>query len=725
MKRLQPVVALWRKPRTRLVFGAGVVGFIGMGIGGFVGSWTRACAGRNCPSIAEFVGYQPQQSIKFYAADGRLLEDLGLQSRTVLPLDEMSVAIPAAFMSIEDKRFYEHNGVDIIRFFGALQRNILTMSYGEGFSSITQQTARNIFPDRLPSEKAISRKVREVQVALELERTFSKERILELYLNQIFMGGSAHGVEAASQRYFGKSARDVNVAEAATLAAMAQRPNAFDPRRFPQRITERRNLTLNLMRNEGYLTPEEAEYWKGYPLRVSSREDYSGVAPYFVEWVRQQLYDRLGADMYTTGYRVYTTLDVDIQIAAEQALEDQLQAIEAGRPSGPEGGALEYPHQTYQEYLESVDGRPPQLTNTPYLQGALVTLDTDGNVRAMVGGRHFNESEFNRATQGERQAGSTFKPFVYSAAIRSGKPGSYIVDDAPISVMQNDSLPWEPQNFEGHFRGPRTLRRGLTSSTNLIAIRLGLELGVDAVVGEARAYGLSTSIPRVPSIFIGAASVHLMELASAYTSFASLGVRARPIGILRVEDADGNIILEQSPRRQRVMPPDEAWILTDMLEDVVTRGTAALPVRVRGELPYNIPAGGKTGTTNDGRDTWFMGFTPELVTGVWIGFDLKQRITSGSFGGGTLAAPVFASYMKDVYSRRTVPEPWKTPNDLIARSVDLVTGYLATDFCPRAEKYVEWFIPGTEPREHCPIHLPRFGITALPGGAGNQTHVGN
>lgn len=722
--RMEPLVALWRKPKTRLVLGTGAIGVIGLGFGGAIGSWTRACAGQNCPSISEFDQYRPQQSIKFYAADGRLIEDLGLQSRTVLPLSEMSTAIPAAVLAIEDKRFYRHNGLDVIRFFGALKAVILSRSFSEGFSSITQQTARNIFPDRLPSEKTISRKVREVLVALKLERTYTKERILELYLNQVFMGGPAYGVEAASQRYFGKSARDVNVAEAATLAAMIQRPNAYDPRRNPEGLTRRRNLVLNLMRDSHYLTPREADHWKAYPLEVSSRANYSGVAPYFVEWVRQQLYERLGGAMYTKGYEVYTTLDLDMQMAAEQSLEDQLVAIENGHPSGPNGPRYPYPHMTYQQYYESVDGRPPKLTDTPYLQGALVTLSTDGHVLAMVGGRHFDESEFNRATQGERQAGSTFKPFVYSAAIRAGKPASYIIDDEPISPMQDDSMPWEPQNFEGDFRGPTTLRKGLRTSRNLVAIRLGLELGVSAVVGEARNYGLSTPIPRFPSVFIGSASVQLLEMASAYTAFASLGERASPVGILRVEDADGNIVLEPTPRKQRVLDHDRAWILTDMLRDVVDAGTAYLPVRQRGRLPYSIPAGGKTGTTNDGADTWFLGFTPEMVTGVWIGFDLKRRITSGSIGGGLLAAPVFASYMGEVYSRRAAPSAWPTPSSLIARSVDMVTGYLATDFCPPAERYVEWFVPGTEPTEPCPIHLPRFGITALPGGAGNQRHGG-
>jgi len=720
-ERWQWVRRILRHRTTRVVALAGTLSMVGLGTGVAWGSWTRACAGQSCPSIREFDRYTPAQSIKFYAADGRLIQDLG-QSRTVLPLSEMSIAIPAAFLAIEDKRFYQHHGIDIIRFFGALRTNILQMEYAEGFSSITQQLARNIFSERLPSEKAISRKVREMQVALELERTYPKERILELYLNQIFLGGPAYGVEAASQRYFGKSAREVNVAEAATLAAMTQRPNAFDPRRYPEAITRRRNLVITLMREQGYLTEEEADYWKAYPLRVSTRENYAGIAPYFVEWVRRQLIDRLGSSMYEKGYRVYTTLDLDMQIAAEQALEDQLELIEAGYPRGPGTFYQEYPWQTYQQYLESVDGRPGKLTDTPYLQGSLVTLDTNGYVRAMVGGRHFEESEFNRATQADRQPGSTFKPFVYSAAIRAGIPASHIIDDAPISIMNNDSMPWEPENYEQDFRGPMTLRQGLRRSRNLVAIKLGLELGVQTVLGEARAYGISTPIPEVPSMFIGSGSVRNIEMVSAYTAFATLGLRAQPLGILRVEDANGNIVLEPQVRRHRVMDREHEWIMTNMLSDVVRRGTGYRPIRERGKVPYSIPVAGKTGTTNDGADAWFIGFTPELVTGVWVGFDRAKRITSGSVGGALLAGPVFANFVNAVYDRRPAPVAWERPAALRARTVDQVTGYLATDFCPPAEKYTEWFVPGTEPTEFCPIHLPRFGISALPGGAAVQRH---
>jgi penicillin-binding protein 1A len=330
----------------------------------------------------------------------------------------------------------------------------------------------------------------------------------------------------------------------------------------------------------------------------------------------------------------------------------------------------------------------------------------------MVGGRNFAESEYNRATLALRQPGSTFKPFVYSAAVRANLPASYIIDDAPISIMQNDSMPWEPVNFELDYRGPMTLRQGLRQSRNLVAIRLGLELGVETVMGEALQYGLSSRMPAVPSSFIGSASVYPIEMVSAYTAFATLGMRAAPLGVLRVEDAAGNIVWEPRVAKTRVMERDRMWILNDMLTSVVNGGTGFTAIRQRGEVPYSIPIGGKTGTTNDGTDVWFIGFTPEMVAGVWIGFDQPTKIMANS-AGGLLAAPAFASFINEVYERRPHPPAWQRPSTLVAREVDRYTGYRATEGCPREEVYVEWFLPGTEPTERCPVHQFHFGISGL------------
>jgi penicillin-binding protein 1A len=684
------------------------VGCFGLGLGLAWGSWSRACAGGNCPSIGALDAYRPTEALKIYAADGRLLTSLGIERRTVVRLDELPPALPAAFVAVEDKRFFEHHGIDYRRFLGAVRANLVERRFAEGFSTITMQLARNVWGEKLPPTKSVVRKVREARVALEIERTYTKDKILELYLNQIFLGGSLYGVEAAAQNYFGKSAAQLNPAEAALLAGITRYPNYYDPRRNPDRALRRRNVALNLMRDEGYLSPEEAERWKAYPIEIRSRQDWGEVAPYFVEWVRQQVYARFGPATFERGYKVFTTLNLDMQRAAERALEDQLRAIESERYGL-------YKHRTYQQYLDA--GEPPgDDVMTPYLQGALITLDAaTGHVLAMVGGRDFQDSKYNRAVQSHRQAGSTFKPFVYSAAIRAGIPLSHIIDDAPVSRMQpGDSMPWEPQNYEGDFRGPMTLRRGLMLSRNLVAVRLGIELGVQAVRGEALRFGISTPVPPYESMFIGSAEVIPLEMVSAYTAFATLGVRAAPIGVLRVEDGDGEIVWEPQVRLDRVTEPEPAWLLTNALTDVVNRGTAYTAVRAAGG--FRLPAGGKTGTTNDGTDVWFIGFTPEMVTGVWIGLDQPQKIKARA-AGGVLAAPAWVTYMTDVYERRPAPADWRRPEGLVTREIDNTTGYRFTPFCPSQARDFEWFLPGTEPQEYCPIHPPfRGGITGSAGG---------
>ncbi|HET7040215.1 MAG TPA: PBP1A family penicillin-binding protein, partial [Gemmatimonadales bacterium] len=682
---------------------------LGLGTGVAWGSWTRACAGGNCPSIGALDAYRPTQALKIYAADGRLITSLGAQRRTVVRLEDLPPAVPAAFVAVEDKRFYQHGGVDYRRFVGALVKNVVERRFAEGFSTLTMQLARNVWDEKLPSTKSLQRKVREVRVALELERTYSKNRILELYLNQIFLGGSLYGVEAAAQNYFGKPAAQLNVAEAALIAGITQFPNYYDPRRHPDRALRRRNVVLNLMRDQGYLSAAEADRWKAYPVALSARQDFGELAPYFVEWVRQQVYARFGGATFEKGYRVYTTLDLDMQAAAERALEDQLTAIEEGKYGI-------YRHPTYQEYIEEHDQSADHAV-TPYLQGAIITMEADsGYVRAMVGGRDFTDSKFNRAVQAKRQAGSTFKPFVFSAAVRAGIPMSYIVDDAPISRMvPGDTMPWEPQNYEGDFRGPMTIHRGLILSRNLVAIGLGLQIGEQAVRGEALRYGISTDVPEYPSMFIGSASVIPLEMVSAFTAFATLGVRSSPVGILRVEDENGDIVWQPQVRRDRVMDPEPAWLLTNALVDVVRWGTAQRAVRLEGG--FTIPAGGKTGTTNDGTDVWFVGFTPELVTGVWIGLDQPQKIKARA-AGGLLAAPAWTTFMKEVYERRAAPALWPRPSGLIAFDIDNTTGYRFTPFCPSQARDIEWFLPGTQPTEYCPVHSTLFGHG--PGHSGGQ-----
>jgi penicillin-binding protein 1A len=697
----------WLSPRRRRNILVGAGAFVLFSSALLAGAWVRVCAGGACPSIAGLTNYDPDQASKLYAADGRLITDYGEQRRTVIPLKEMSPAVVAAFLAVEDRRFYRHHGIDWVRVFGAIKSTML--GHKQGFSTITMQLAGNLWPEQIDRRqrsgfKGITRKIREARMALEIERNYSKDKILELYLNQIELGPRAFGVEAVAQRYFGKSAKSLNVAEAAMLAALPKGPTVYNPRRRPGLAVQRRNFVISQMEDWNKLSHQSAEAWKAYPLALSSRSDFSGVAEYFVEYVRQILQARFGTDLYRAGYRIFTSLDLDMQLSSERAMEAQLEAIEDGS-LGP------YRHQTYRQYIDQKTETSADTDSgpfSPYLQGLMVTLDTSGYIRALVGGRDFEDSKWNRVTQAQRQAGSTFKPIVYSAAIRAGMPLSAIIEDSPVSVEIPGQTTWEPKNYDSKFEGPMTLREALYHSRNTVAVKVGLRLGEDAVVSEASTLGISTRIPRVPSIFIGSADVVPLELIAAYTAFAKLGVLATPQAILWVEDRQGQIVWKPEVKETRVMDPAHAWLILDALRDVVRQPTGTAHGAVVGRGRFSLPAGGKTGTTNDGMDVWFIGFTPDLVTGVWMGFD-KKTVIKGNAQGGLLAAPAWATMMRETYERRRAPAPWSMPDGVLSLDIDKSTGYLATPFCPRELVIREFYFPGTEPTERCPLHSPFRG----------------
>jgi penicillin-binding protein 1A len=685
-----------KRPETRfrLLALAGVGAAFGAGLG--YGSWTRVCAAERCPSISRLIvnrGDAQRQTSRVYAADGRLITEFGIERRTVLPLSEIPLLLRQAFVATEDKRFYSHHGIDWRRLPGAV------LDRFRGFSTISQQLARNVFPDQISRERTPTRKLKEARVAIELERNFPKDTILELYLNQISLGPSVAGVEAASQVFFGKSARDVNVAEAALLAALPKAPGFYNPRNHPDRAVRRRNVVINLMRNQGFLTPEEAELWKAYPLLLTTRRtSFGDVAPYFVEHIRKELDARYGRQLYEDGLRIYTTLDLDMQEAAERALHSQLDAIEAGTYGPVFGGT------TYQQYIEqartSGDDRGPY---TPYLQGALVAIHArTGAVLALVGGRDFVDSKWNRATQSVRQPGSTFKPFVYAAAVRAGHPVTEMLDDSPLDppVLQLDSTLWQPKDYDDTTLGWIPMRRSLFESRNLSTIKLGMSLGEQTVIGEARRFGITTRIRPYPSIHIGSEGVYPLEMIAAYSAFASMGTRVTPQFIVRVEDRQGNILWQPAQQREDVMDAEHAWLMLDMLRDVVRRGTAYSAVWRAG---FTHPSAGKTGTTDDYTDAWYVGFTSEIVTGVWVGYDLVQRVMNNG-DGGRIVAPAWTAFMRDVYDRRPAPPDWPRPDSLVFREIDETNGQLATPFCPQGVRRWEYFFLGTEPTTYCPSH---------------------
>ncbi|MEN9507825.1 MAG: hypothetical protein RLZZ621_388 [Gemmatimonadota bacterium] len=661
-----------------------------LGAATLAGAWAVICRDGRCPSIAALEDYVPRQTSKVYAADGRFITELGLERRTLVRLRDIPKHVRDAVVITEDRRFYLHAGIDYVRVFGAALRNVKAGGYSQGFSTITMQLARNIFPDRISRQKTLLRKIKEARVARAIEERYAKDKILELYLNQVYFGAGAYGVETASQRYFGKSVRDVTVAEAAMLAGLLKGPERYNPRRFADRAIQRRNTVLELMRRSGAINNADASLAKAYPLQLAERSESGDVAPYFVEWVRRELEEHFGKRLYDEGLKVYTTIDIDMQTAAERALENQLAAIEAER-FGP------YKHLTYEAYLaRSAEGGETGAANSPYLQGAFVALDPrTGGVRAMVGGRDFADSKFNRATQALRQPGSTFKPIVYAAGIHEGMSAATVVDDAPLSIPQVSGEMWSPQNYDLKFQGALPLRKALYQSRNLAAIRTGMAVGESGVIDMARRFGITTPIPPYPSLFIGSADVYPIQMIGAYSVFANLGLRTSPYAIDRVENAKGEVVWRPSPDREAVMSPEESWLMVSMLKDVVVRGTGA---RIWSS-GFRVPAGGKTGTTNDGADVWFIGFTADLVAGIWMGFDKPQKIKSNA-QGGELAAPAWSAFMTEVYRRKPAPPDWPMPRGVLVRQVDANTGRLPNATCP-GNLVNEYFVQGTEPKASC------------------------
>jgi penicillin-binding protein 1A len=634
------------------------------------------CRANQCPSINVLDSYQPNQTSKLYAVDGRFIAELGAERRTLVSVKDIPAVVRDAFVITEDKRFYSHHGIDLLRIPGSVLANLRAGAFVEGFSTITMQLARNVFPEKISRDKSPVRKLREVRVALMIEARYPKDRILELYLNQINLGSGAYGVETAAQRYFGKSVRDLSLAEAATLAAIPKAPTRYNPRRYPDRAIMRRNTIIEVMRRNGGATEDEASLAKAYPLQLAQRSESGDIAPYFVEWVRQQLEKKFGERLYDEGLKVYTTLDLDMQAAADRALETQLRTIEGGRFG-------KFTHTTMEQYLargenEGASERP----ESPYLQGAFIAIDPrSGAVRALIGGRDFDDSKFNRATQALRQPGSTFKPIVYATAISNGRTPATVYDDSPLSLPQVDGSVWTPGNYDGTFGGATTMRSGLAQSRNLVAIRAGMDVGESAVIDMARNFGIRTYIPPVPSIFIGSADVYPLQMVASYSTFANLGVHTEPNGILRVENQRGDVLWKPAMRSTEVLSAPAAWLLVDMMKGVVQRGTAAGSVWGAG---FRVPSGGKTGTTNDGADVWYIGYTADLVAGVWMGFDTPRKIMPNA-QGGRLAAPAFTQFMLEVYRRKPAPPDWPQPGGLVMGNA-----------CGASGTYVEYFLAGTE-----------------------------
>lgn len=666
-------------------------------------AWNR-CGFMGCPDVDRLSSYRPGGAPVLLDRRGFAIGDLVPVEGELVELKSLPAHVPDAFVAVEDRRFRSHGAVDFPRVLGAVRENLTARRMDQGFSTITMQLARNVFPERLPaSQRTFVRKLLEVRVAQEIEHGYSKDEILEMYLNHIYFGHGARGIEAASRYYFDVPARTLGLAQAALLAALPKAPAHYDPRRRPVQAKERRDLVITLLERQGRITPAAANQARAEPIRVAPEptgpRSVAPFAAWFVEEVRRELEETLGSDLYDEKLRIHTTLDSDVQRAAQEELVDQLRAVERGdlgRFAGPRHG----------------EPFAPDEEETPYLQGAVVTLDVgSGDVLAWVGGRDFRDSRFDRVRSAQRQVGSAFKPFVYAAAVNAGRTMSQRLADTPLRVTLDRRRVWEPQNFDGAFEGNVTLRDALVRSRNVPTVRLATDVGYDLVARLAEDAGLA-DVPRTPSMALGTVSVSPLDLAAAYTTFAGLGDAVRPRLVLRVERGNGEVLWQaERPQRRRVLSPAVAYIVTDALREVLRRGTGSAVVRAG----FRAPAAGKTGTTNDGTDAWFVGYTPSMLSAVWIGFDRRRPIMERATGG-RLAAPVWARMMLRLKRGRSSALDWPRPPDVTEGRVDPSSGLLLAPGCrpwdgtARRELFLSTNVPVTA----CPNQgEPQFYESAL------------
>jgi 1A family penicillin-binding protein len=611
------------------------------------------------------------QATTLYDVHDRPVFTIFKEYRVEVPLSRMSPHLRKAILAIEDQRFEEHRGVDLVRIAAAAWTDIREGRRAQGGSTITQQLARQAFLDR---EKTIGRKLKEVALALRIERMYSKNEILELYLNKVYFGDGLHGAEAAARGYFGISASDLSLSQAALLAGLVSSPSTNAPTVSLPRALARRNIVLQAMFDEGIITREafDRSRQEKIELRDTLRRQ-EPIGQYFKEEVRQQLVKQFGWPRISEGgLRVYTTIDPDMQRAAEAAIDQTLRQIELRQKSKAQDGKKHDP-----------------------LQAALVAIDpSNGEVRAMVGGRDFSDSHFNRAMQARRQPGSAFKPFVYAAALESGfSPASVINNlDAPISTLQGA---WIPE--DEHSTAPAmTMRTALRTSSNRAAVQMLQTVGISKTVSYARRMGIG-DVPSVPSLALGSGEVTLMSMTSAYSVFAAAGMRHPAVFIRRVEDQQGHVLYQARPAPERVLSPATAFLMDSMLADVVNHGTA---YKARSE-GFTLPAAGKTGTTNDFVDAWFVGFTPKLVAGVWIGFDQPRTIIANGFAGD-LAVPLWSHFMK-ASTAKDKPN-WFAPPPGVVTSPVCAEFNPETGECER--EATEYFARGTERAQTYAMRAP-------------------
>ncbi len=669
----------------------------------------------NLPKIQSLEDFRPDVITDLYSDDNKVIGEFAIERRIVVPYEEIPAYLQLAILAAEDDKFYNHSGINYLATVRALVKDVISMKPAEGASTITQQLARMLMGS---NEKTFDRKVKELLVAWQIEKRYSKQQILTLYCNQHYFGHGAFGVAAAAETYFGKQLKDLTLDECALIAGLPRNAAMYSPILHPKNALARRNYILDRMVAEQMISPKAAEEAKANPILLKPRTRNADLAPYFVEWVRQSLADRYSTDaIWRQGLRVYTTLNIDMQNAANKALRDGLRAYDKQRGwRGPIGNVLKDASVALDSYsnpewrgilrpgdevtglVESIDDpemrvrigkyrtvlgpkeiawtrakvpstilKPGDLATfqitsideahrtvtavldqVPLVQGGLLSLDnTTGEIRAMVGGYDFETSEFNRATQAMRQVGSTFKPIVYSTALEKGWTADSTILDAPVSFTDSLGRVYQPVNYDGKYEGLITLRQALIESRNVPTIRLASMLGIKDVLVMARRFGLAGQMEPYLPLAIGACEASPLEMATAFTVFPNLGLQPKPYFIRRIEDYDHVKKEQTEPKTHQVLDPEIAQNMLSLLEDVVQNGTA------RAARSLNRPLGGKTGTTNDFADAWFVGFSPSLTTAVWVGFDSKKTLGDKE-AGAVVALPIWIEYMQDILKNQPV-----------------------------------------------------------------------
>jgi len=728
---------------------------------------------KGAPDIEDLKDYKPVRGTEVYADDDTLIGEFRVEKGVYVPLNRIPEHLIRAVVAVEDSKFWLHSGLDYLAIIRALSKDILARRIKEGGSTITQQLAKVVF---LSPERTIIRKLKEVLLAFRIEKNLTKEEILELYLNKIYFGHGAYGVEMAARKYFGKSVSDIDLAEAALLAGLIKAPSKYSPYNSLEKAKRRQRIVLNRMKEEGYISEQQLKEAFNKPLYLSSLRYAGDEVNYFLEYIRKYLEDRYGQEMiYKGGLKVYTTLNRNIQRAAVRSLQEGLKVLdkrqgfrgpighkdidvrEEMRSSGrfkevlikpgdimtatvlkvssrqatiktrgvigrlPLSGAKwvkrlinskgevikRFKNLRLTDILKSGDviyvrarhtkGKVPifSLEQEPLVQGAIVAIEpSTGYIRAIVGGYDFKKSEFNRAIFARRQAGSAFKPVIYAAAMDNGFTPASIIVDEPLVYESEEFGNWVPENYDKRFHGPTRLREALAYSRNIVTVKLLQEIGVEKTIKFARSLGIKGPFPHNLTLALGSLSVSPLEITSAFCVFARGGVRMEPLAVKYIMDSDGNVIESNKPKGRRVISAQTAFLATSMLEEVVNHGTG-WRAKALGR-----PVAGKTGTTNEYRDAWFIGYTPELAAGVWVGFD-DMRSLGKDETGSRAAAPIWVSFMKEAIKEIAPfgeePRPFPVPDGIVTAVIDPLTGLLATE---NSGKMVEFFKEGTVPAEY-------------------------